>query len=96
MLVVLVTFRLHDDAHDAFMPLMHQQAHTSLVHEPGCTRFDVCTDPEDPARVILYEIYVDHAAFEIHLASDHFAEFDSATANLVAEKSVDLLCLGGS
>jgi quinol monooxygenase YgiN len=88
MHVVTVTFRLHPGATAAFLPLMRANADTSLGEEPGCHRFDVCTDPDDPLRVFLYELYRDRAAFDAHLTSTHFRDFSTATAHLIADKSV--------
>jgi len=89
-LAVVVRFRLHPGGAERFMPLMHENAATSLAVEPGCTRFDVLTDPGRPDEVLLYELYDDRAAFDVHLRSAHFRAFDEATSNLVAEKHVEL------
>ena len=39
-------------------------------------------------RVYLYEIYDDQAAFDAHIASRHYADFDRASAGIVASKQV--------
>ncbi len=93
MFVVLVDFRLHDNAAGAFLPLMHNQARQSLDLEPDCSRFDICILPDDENRVVLYEIYTSKEAFDAHLASDHFATFDRAVAGMVKAKDVTLLRL---
>lgn len=88
MHVVIVDFEI-DPAHwDAFLPLMLAQAANSLAKEPDCLQFDVCTEPDAPHRVFLYEIYGDAAAFDAHLASDHFKTFDAAVAPMVRAKTV--------
>ncbi|MGI9463684.1 MAG: putative quinol monooxygenase, partial [Aestuariivirgaceae bacterium] len=53
-----------------------------------CRRFDVCTDPDRPERVFLYEIYDDRAAFDAHLASDHFKAFDAEVVPITLDKVV--------
>lgn len=88
MYAVTVTFRLVAGGAEAFMPLMLDNARTTLTDEPGCLRFDVCTDPALPNEVFLYEIYYDRAAFDRHLDTAHFQEFDAAVADLVAAKDV--------
>ncbi len=88
MYVVTVKFTLAEGASAAFMPLMHAQAKNSLSLEPECHQFDVCTDPSGPSTVFLYELYRDEAAFQLHLASDHFKQFDAAVADLVVAKQV--------
>ena len=91
MFVVTVEFELNPGAKSEFLPLMLENARTSLAVEAGCSRFDVCVDPERPELVFLYEVYVDRAAFDEHLASTHFKSFDVATRDLVSEKRVRLL-----
>ena len=88
MYVVTVTFTLSEGAPEPFMALMRAQAQNSLELEAGCHQFDVCADPADPRTVYLYELYSDEAAFQVHLASDHFKQFDADVADLVSDKRV--------
>lgn len=88
MFAVVVTFRIKPDRMEAFLPLMYANAATSLGVEPGCHQFDVCTDPDRPDEVFLYELYDDKAAFDAHLASPHFKAFDAAVAEMLAAKDV--------
>ena len=88
MYAVTVTFELVPGRFSAFMPLMQENANTSLATEPGCRRFDVCTDPSLPDTVFLYELYVNRAAFDTHLEASHFKEFDTAVSAMVARKTV--------
>lgn len=88
MYCVTVTFRIAAGKQAAFLALMLENAATSLGTEPGCQRFDVLTDPARPQEVFLYELYVDRAAFEHHLASPHFRVFDQTVAAMVADKQV--------
>lgn len=88
MFAVVVTFQIKPDRFDAFMPLMLENARSSLRDEEGCHQFDVCTDPDHPGEVFLYELYTDAAAFEVHKTMPHFRAFDSATADMIAGKIV--------
>lgn len=85
---VVVTFMITPDAVEAFIPLAQANARISLHNEVGCHQFDVATDPARPDEVFLYEIYSDRAAFDAHLASAHFKEFDAAVAHMIASKDV--------
>lgn len=87
MYAVTVTFTLKPDTRKVFLPLMTENAATSLQQEPGCHQFDICLG-DDPVTVFLYEIYDDRAAFEAHLASTHFQSFDTAVAGMIAAKTV--------
>jgi len=45
------------------------------MKEEGCTVFDVCADPDDDKRFLLYEVYKNEAAFEHHKTTDHFKQW---------------------
>ncbi len=89
MFVVTVLFEVKPEALEAFMPLVMENARTTLLKERGCQRFDVCRDEKNPTRVFLYEIYNDQAAFKTHLRTSHFLSFTAATNLLVTEKTVE-------
>ena len=88
MFVVTVTFVIKPYEMARFMPLMSDNARQSLEDEPGCKHFDVCTSPDRPDEVFLYELYEDEAAFRRHLTLPHYLEFAERTAPFVAEKTV--------
>lgn len=88
MFAVVVTFKVVPEDWDQFLPLMYQNAATSLKTEPDCQRFDVCTDPDRPHEAFLFELYSNRAAFDAHLASDHFKTFDAAVSPMIAAKQV--------
>lgn len=80
MFVVTVTFVIKSENLDDFMAAMTRQAHNSLTREQGCLQFDVCRDQQNPKRVFLYEVYSDRAAFDAHLQTTHFLDFDKTVA----------------
>lgn len=41
--------------------------------EPGNRDYQVFRDPRQPGVFVLYERYADEAAFQAHLATQHFA-----------------------
>ena len=87
--VVTVTFRIRHEWAQSFLPLMTANAAASLANEPGCLRFDVAlSEGGDATEVFLYEVYTSRAAFDVHLASDHFRSFDQAVKTMVVSKSV--------
>jgi len=89
--VFTVTVRLEvDDQHlREFMDAMKKQARNSLEREKDCRQFDICVDPADPRRVFLYEIYTDRAAFEAHLETGHFLEFDRRVKDWLISKKAE-------
>jgi len=86
--VVAVEFDIRPEAFAAFKPLMLENAQASLRDEPGCRQFDVSVPVENPARIFLYEIYDDEAAFKAHVASPHYKRFAAATKEMIAERRV--------
>jgi (4S)-4-hydroxy-5-phosphonooxypentane-2,3-dione isomerase len=95
MFVVTVTFEVDPGHVEAFTAAMLTQARNSLEREERCTCFDVCRDPDHPERIFLYEIYDDRAAFDHHLASDHFKSFDRTVCPWVRQKTVGTWALVG-
>ena len=88
MYVITVLFGLKPGTHERFMPLMLANARQSREKEKGCRQFDVCTDPQSADSVFLYEVYDDRAAFDDHLATEHFKSFDAEVAPMIANKQV--------
>ena len=88
-MIVVVRFRVKAERAEAFLTRVRRQAQDSLRLEEACRHFDVATDPADPTRVLLYEIYDDAAAFDLHLASDHFKAFDADVSEWLEEKAVE-------
>jgi len=88
MYVVTVEFNVKNEHAAAFRKAVLQQAHNSLACDPACHRFDVCFDPKDDTRVFLYEIYTDEDAFQEHLQSNHFSNFNVLVKDWLARKSV--------
>jgi (4S)-4-hydroxy-5-phosphonooxypentane-2,3-dione isomerase len=91
MYVVIVDIDVHASELDAFMREMRANARASLSDEPGCRQFEVCVDPQRPTSVFLYELYDDKAAFDQHLATEHFKRFDAVTKAMTAGKQVRIL-----
>ena len=88
MFVVVVEFTARSEHAAAFRERVQQQARDSLNLEPECHVFDVCVDPDREELVLLYEVYTDRAAFDLHLASNHFKSFDAEVRDWVANKQV--------
>lgn len=90
MYAVTVTFDIAPDQMPKFLPLMQANAASSLKLEEGCLQFDICTDPDRPDQLFLYEVYSDEVAFKSHLASEHFKAFDAEVADMVVGKDIRL------
>lgn len=86
MFIVTVDFEIKDGHVDEFMEAMLENARKSVAAEEGCLQFDVCRDREDPRRIFLYEVYTDAAAFDVHVMSSHFREFDDRVNDWTVSK----------
>jgi quinol monooxygenase YgiN len=89
--VLVVKFTLHPDAADRFMPLIVANAEASLRLEPGCRQFDVTRSREDPNLVLLYEVYDDDAAFDVHRNMDHVKAFFEEAGAMIAGREMIVL-----
>ena len=87
MYVVTVEFEIHSQHMESFRQAVLTQASSSLTREAACRQFDVSFDPNQ-LICFLYEKYDDRAAFDEHLASDHFRSFVEMVTPWIAEKNV--------
>lgn len=90
MFIVTVEFVVRPQYVEAFHRAVRDQARNSLNREPDCHQFDVCADPQDRGRILLYEVYTDHAAFRAHRKTDHFLDFDATARDWVESKAIQL------
>jgi autoinducer 2-degrading protein len=93
--VITVDFEIEPAELGNFLSLVRENAKRSLQDEPGCRRFDVATLRDGSARVFLYEIYDDEAAFQAHLLTAHFKAFATATKAMVKDRKIAALDLQG-
>jgi autoinducer 2-degrading protein len=80
--VIIVEFRAKPDRVEAFAALIDRHSYNSR-REDGCLAFEVCQDPEDPARFIFYEAYDDEAAHRRHLERASYQRFRSRVPELL-------------
>ena len=84
MKVLLVTVDIKPEYKERFMEEILLDAEGSNNNEPGCLRFDVIQDTEDPNRIHLYEVYRDDAATEAHRQAPHFIKWRDTTKDWIA------------
>lgn len=76
MFALFVTIKIKPGHKDAFMEATMGDAEGSNKNEPGCLRFDVLQDNNDPNTVYLYEVYKDRAAWEVaHRGTPHYKKW---------------------
>ena len=79
MYVVLNIIRVQKPHLDDFLAALRVHAHHSNA-EPGCIRYDVLQDIDDPQVISLYEVFEDEASFRAHLEYPHYERWMAQSA----------------
>jgi quinol monooxygenase YgiN len=82
---LVVNIRTKPETRAAFMEKLAANA-AAARSEPGCLTFDVLVHPEDPNRVMLYEIYQNETAFQEHQATAAFKTYLAEAVPMVASR----------
>ena len=88
MYVVLVQITVRLEMVAEFERLLLHNARESVARDPGCLRFDVSQDVDDPTRWILHEVYDTAESHAAHRQSPHFLAYDAFASEAVEEKIV--------
>lgn len=84
MIVLHVTIQVKPEHVADFLEVVRHDAEHSEKDEPGCLRFDVLQDRDDPNRFYFYEVYRDEAALEAHRQTPHFKLYFEKSQPLLA------------
>ena len=74
MVVLAVKYTCPPDKTDAILAALRRMAALVKQNEPGCRAYQVSRSEENPDLLLLYEVYDDQAALDVHASSDHFKE----------------------
>ena len=85
MFVLVVQIKIAPENVERWMPLAFENARAAR-REPGCRQFDVLVDPADRTKVMLYEVYDDDKAFEVHQQTPHFKKYLAEAVPLLASR----------
>ena len=83
--VLEVKIRIKPENVDKFMGMLAENA-KGARSEAGCKTFDVSVDPSDKTSVMLYEVYVDEKAFQVHQETPHFKKYLADAIPLLAAR----------
>jgi autoinducer 2-degrading protein len=75
MFIVLVQVQVKPELLGEFKSAILNNAMRSVERDPGCVRFDVLQQEDDPTKWIFYEVYENEQAWVQHRASEHFLKF---------------------
>ena len=82
MVIMIIECNVKPEKRDEFLKVIEHDAVHSEHDEPGCLRFDVLNDLEDPNKFFFYEVYKDEAAFQAHTKTPHLAAWRAAAAEV--------------
>lgn len=68
---------------DSYRAAAKQVIETSVRTEPGVLALYAVAEKDNPARVIVFEMYADPQAYEAHLQTEHFKTYKAATRSMV-------------
>lgn len=85
MFAVVVELHVRPRKREEFLVAAAENSAASVRDEPGCLRFDVVQDRDDPDHFFFYEVYVDEAAFEVHRSTPHFPRWRAAAAECLRD-----------
>src|SRR5512136_816891 len=75
MICMLIEVHIKPSALDEFLKVIKNDAVHSERDEPGCMRFDILRDNDDPLKFFFYEVYKDETARLVHRETPHFARW---------------------
>jgi (4S)-4-hydroxy-5-phosphonooxypentane-2,3-dione isomerase len=75
MFVMLVKLQVKPELVNDFKAAILKNAELSVERDPGCVRFDVLQQPDDPTHWLLYEVYDKEQAWVDHRQAPHFLAF---------------------
>ena len=78
MFTIIATLYPKPEHRDVFLAAGRQDAISSVRDEPGCVRFEVHENADNPEELVFIEWYHDEAAFDTHTKMPHFADFFQA------------------
>jgi (4S)-4-hydroxy-5-phosphonooxypentane-2,3-dione isomerase len=82
---IVATFDVAEGRMDEFLPLLLAHRDRCLKDEPGTLRFDVLRPRNEENTIILYEVYEDDAAFQVHWNGPSVARMRADTTGMVAK-----------
>ena len=85
MYILHVHIHVKSDQLEAFKAATMENALRSTTDEPGCARFDVMQQSDDPTRFVLVEVYRSGEAAAIHKETAHYNHWREVAESLLAE-----------
>jgi quinol monooxygenase YgiN len=68
---------------EPYKAAVKEQIEAAIRLEPGVLTLYAVSDKENPARVFVFEVYADIAAYQAHLEMAHFRKYKATTQAMV-------------
>jgi autoinducer 2-degrading protein len=91
MFIVLVKVQVRTELLGEFTAAILNNAARSVERDPGCLRFDVLQQQDDPGRWVFYEVYENEQAWLQHRESAHFLAFKTVGDRALISRDVTKL-----
>jgi quinol monooxygenase YgiN len=88
MHIVLVLVTVKPEMLAEFEAALLHNARESVAHDPGCLRFDVSQQQDDPTKWVLHEVYDGPEAHVRHRQAAHFLAYDAVASRAITDKVV--------
>ena len=82
---LVVNIQTKPETRTAFMEKLASNA-AAARSEAGCLTFDELDHPEDPNKIMLYEVYKSEAAFQEHQATQPFKTYLAEAVPMLAAR----------
>jgi quinol monooxygenase YgiN len=90
-LVIMGTIEVAPGKRAQVLPLLMAHRARCLKDEPGTLQFEVVIPREDDSRILIYEVYENDAAFEVHRNAPSITQWRQETAGMV-HKLIATMC----
>jgi autoinducer 2-degrading protein len=78
VLALWVKVKVKPDKREQFLAAIEDDSICSVRDEPGCVRFDVLKDRNEPDTYYFYEVYKDEDGFKAHTEAPHYKRWRAA------------------
>jgi autoinducer 2-degrading protein len=91
MFILLVKVEVKPELVDEFKAAILNNAALSVERDPGCVRFDVLQQQDDPTRWMFYEVYDQEQDWLNHRNAPHFLAFMEVGTRAIVTREVTKL-----
>lgn len=84
-LAIIATIEVTPEKRDQFLSIAMAHRARCLKDEPGTLQFDVLVPREDEDKLLIYEVYQDDAAFEVHFNGPSIAQLRQEAAGMIVK-----------